>query len=289
MPIGNRTPYAGPGTADTRLSLNWQRAGQISPQQRSRLMGQEGRYLSGFGSFGDATSPSGPGGDPDTAEPAVRQLEEDDDTFGSGVFDQPGAGPTANANLGVFASSYSLPGYLAREVPFAVSKDEFDATSDAPIVTIPSGGLPLIGSSAVVPRAGTARTDTYVSIPTRQLPSGDDRALPSPDYRRVPSDPGNSFIRPIPQSRGVVAPSSVAMTPVPRRLSAAPLAQRAVPIARRAPAPVISGLGAVGGTSLLEYAVAGAIVGAAGYWLWRSVKGEMSRGDRRRRAWAELP
>lgn len=279
MPRPAQSPFQLPGQADTFLSRNWQETGQISPYARNTLMSQSGRYLSGFG---DVNGPSGPAGDPDVAGAAVDQMEREDDTAGSGIFDQPGAGPTANANMTVFASYYSLPGYLARERPFAVSKDEFDATSDAPIVTIPSGGLPLVSSSRAFPGAGSKREEVYVTIPQRPLPPPSAAETVGPDYHGVRRDPGNAYIRPLPQSQGVKVRPSITSRPVGARSNSIPRdATLAIsPTGRRV--PPVAGFGASsGGTSIGEYAVAGAIVGAALFWLYKSVKGETEAVSRR--------
>lgn len=76
----------------------------------------------------------------------AQDLERTDDVLGSGIFDPPGASATANIDTGVFASHNSLPGYLAREIPFVVMQDVTDLTSDASNVEIPGGGLNYVES-----------------------------------------------------------------------------------------------------------------------------------------------
>ncbi len=268
--------YQEPGQADTYFARHWQQAGQISPHARNTLMRQHGRYLSGFGDVG---GPSGPGGDPDTADAALDRMEDDDDTAGSGVFDPPGSTPTANANLGVFASYNSLPGYVAREVPFAVSRDEFDATSSAPIVTVPNGGLPLVATSLARPGAGSSRDETYVSFPTRRLPPPSAAEVVGPDYRRVPRSPGNAWVRPLSALYGSLVPPTVRRQPVPARSMVGVATGPLLPVARPR---AVAGLGADGGgTPVWQYALAGAIVSAAAYWAYKSVKGEVATAQRR--------
>lgn len=85
-----------------------------------------GRQLKGFGNIDESRSltPGGysgsVGNDPKYFTSHLKQLEQSDDVFGSGIFDGVGHS-TANADTGIFASAYSLPGYVGREVPYAVS------------------------------------------------------------------------------------------------------------------------------------------------------------------------
>ena len=73
-----------------------------------------GRQLRGLGlvpdtqEYGDTWSGN---------DEAVRRAAQADDVAGNGIFDGPGAPPTAHANTGVFSSSFSLPGYVYREQP----------------------------------------------------------------------------------------------------------------------------------------------------------------------------
>ncbi|MCP4248747.1 MAG: hypothetical protein GY778_17020, partial [bacterium] len=113
------------------------------------MRAEHGRYLSGLG----GESPSGEVGyDPAYQGQEMYELEHQDDTYGSGIFDPGGRSATANANMGVFASHYSLPGYLAREVPFTVSRDVSDITDDAEVVIVPSGGLTYVESRGKLTR-----------------------------------------------------------------------------------------------------------------------------------------
>ena len=74
----------------------------------------------------------------------IYELEEMDDTYGSGIFDPDRRPGTANTDMGVFASHDSLPGYLARETPFTVSEDVSSLPSGAPYVSVPAGGMAYI-------------------------------------------------------------------------------------------------------------------------------------------------
>lgn len=70
---------------------------------------------------------------------AARQAAQDDDVAGNGIFDGPGAPPTAHAGSGVFESHFGLPGYLYREVPTQPS-EVLDTTTGMPIVYQPNAG-----------------------------------------------------------------------------------------------------------------------------------------------------
>lgn len=141
--------YYGPMYADTYAIRHLALLGQGSPYTRERMRKSHGRYLSGFG----GESPSGRTGyDPAYQDQEIYALESQDDTFGSGIFDPGSREGTSNANMGVFASHYSLPGYAAREVPFTVSQDESDITDDAEVVIVPGGGMTYVESRGKLTR-----------------------------------------------------------------------------------------------------------------------------------------
>lgn len=80
----------------------------------------------------------------------VLAAELEDDVVGSGIFDEPGRRPTANPDMGVLASRFGIPGYLARERPFEVSEDII-AASGARFVPVPSGGMSYVSPASVGP------------------------------------------------------------------------------------------------------------------------------------------
>jgi len=133
-------PYYGPMYARDFADRNLARIGSVSPITKERLMMEHGRHISGFGSV------ESPGYDRKYRSPLLKELQEDDDTYGSGVFDPLGSPGTANDNLGIFASHGSLPGFIAREVPFTVSRDESDITDGAEVVIVPGGGMSYVES-----------------------------------------------------------------------------------------------------------------------------------------------
>ena len=145
------------------------RVGQVSPYVSERQRTMHGRYLSGLGADDPAIGPSGE--DPGYNENLLPSLEQDDDAFGSGIFDQPGSRSTANAEMGVFTSEYGIPGYVAREVPYAVSKDISDVIDGGEVVMIPGGGF-------YHAERDTRRAPSPVLGPT-PLPPANVPALPS--------------------------------------------------------------------------------------------------------------
>jgi len=95
-----------------------------------------GRQLRGFGLVPDTSvyGDTWAGGDP-----AMVGAAQADDVAGNGIFDGPGAPPTAHAGSGVFESSFSLPGYLYREQPTQPSEIR-DTTTGMPVVYQPNAG-----------------------------------------------------------------------------------------------------------------------------------------------------
>lgn len=96
-----------------------------------------GRQLRGFGLLPDASPAWG-----DTwagNDPAVNEAAQADDSVGNGIFDGPGAPPTAHAGSGVFESTFGMPGYLYREQPTQPSEIR-DTTTGMPVVYQPDAG-----------------------------------------------------------------------------------------------------------------------------------------------------
>jgi len=143
--------HVGPLEDPDPISRNLATTGQLNPVYRRRLENEHGRYLSGFGET--MTQPRPKELVAERAEHAeVYDLEDQDDVLGSGIFDPPRRPPTANANTGVLASRYSLPGYHAREIPFTVNSEITDITDDASVVGIPSGGMAYVEAHGTLQR-----------------------------------------------------------------------------------------------------------------------------------------
>jgi hypothetical protein len=256
-----RQPYVpSPGSAGELIAQQQlvarvrYKLGQISPRTVERWNMQHGRHLAGFGDS-NATSPPW---DPDFKTDFLQELEHEDDVFGSGIFDTYGRGPTINHEMGVFGDHPSLPGFIDREVPFAVSKDIYDITSGADVVSVPAGGMtyqehgglpvpytwqgrkPLPPGRALPPPTPTDQP--YVSllpqspIPTAVPPTGTFQPLPPPSatpYTPVPSPlftpsdlmPQAQPFYPLPMSMTPTAVPMVQVNPYPQS-SRQPVAQR---------------------------------------------------------------
>jgi hypothetical protein len=130
---------------------------------RSRLAAQQGRFT-GIGEY-DMDSESSAG---DT-HTELYALENQDDVLGSGIFDDSRRPATANAEMGVFESHYSLPGYQARQVPFEFSDEVTSLPSGAPYIEVPAGGMAYVEAHGgpVWPRAMGPKPPTPHFMPAR--------------------------------------------------------------------------------------------------------------------------
>lgn len=204
--------------------------------------------------YGNET-PSGERGiDPRYQSDELNELESQDDTFGSGIFDPGGRAATANTNMGVFASHYSLPGYAAREVPFTVSRDVTDITDNAEVVVVPGGGMvyveehgklqrpailgPTWSPQAIQPAGCTARDQVYAFMtrpgePPRPPLNPNAPVVAPPTYH--PQRDNKYWIEAVP---GRPQPCDLARRPashlVPRRYTVDPL-ERGMAIKRACP------------------------------------------------------
>jgi hypothetical protein len=224
--VSPRTPahqlYYGPLYARDYFDRNHAHIISSSPQTVATMRKRYGRYLAGFGN----EDMSGQVGyDPAYQGRHIYDLEKEDDTFGSGIFDPKGRGGTGNANMGIFAGHYSLPGNVAREIPFTVSKEVTDITDDAAVVTVPGGGMfyvedrgRLAGAAppgptwrpAIQPPGWTRYDQVYVDMQGKPVPMDGMGQLPR---RRLHSRP----VR-VPQTvtsvpTDMVSPHGVPMVP----------------------------------------------------------------------------
>lgn len=164
--------------------------GQINPTERERLKMQYGRYLSGYEEptdFGGSI-----GEDPNYPNPELQTMEMEDDAFGSGIFS--GNQVTGNQDTGVFESSYQLPGYVARETPFAVSRDVSSAQGHE-MVYIPAGGYisrnpPVLGPTPQPYPLPTLNADA----PVQEMPTFGPPRDPQWSVERLPLEMTRSIM-----------------------------------------------------------------------------------------------
>lgn len=152
--------------------------------------------------------------------PELDELQEQDGTVGSGIFD-PGSALTVHEDAGVFADNPALPRYIADHPPFRPFEDERGVEME-----VPTGGaayidIPNQPSVPLVPARGRA--------PVR--PGGTAALLPSSEIaRRIPSTP---TVDPRVASAPIVAPNPWVARPVISPRVTAPLrgfgAEPAVP------------------------------------------------------------
>jgi len=221
-------PLVDPSPVSRDLALT----GELTGPDRARSAAEHGRYLSGVDNMSTQKAPSE--NLVEKAEHAeIFDMEAQDDVLGSGIFDPYHRGGTANRNAGVFASKNSLPGYLAREVPFTASTEVTDLADGAAVVTVPAGGM------AYVEQGGRLADMNYPG-PIPQPP------VLAPVARTTRDEP-----------YAMTGPATPQGWDVDTLLQAADAAPYGVPAARNAgapsPAPVpvrraVSGLGAAPGS-----------------------------------------
>ncbi len=103
---------------------------------QGRLDSMYGRHLAG------AEKPVGADTEPAYALNELKLMAELDDTNGAGIFDPPGSKPNNYPDAGVFAMSWGLPGYLAREKMYAPS-EIIDGTTGRPVTYVNGGAVSL--------------------------------------------------------------------------------------------------------------------------------------------------
>lgn len=199
-PTPSRQPYVGVVVDNSPILTNAQLpyVGQLGPAAAARMDQWHGRRLAGLGatvSTVDAqqvatpvSSASQPNDEPDWADSSMRELEDEDDVVGSGIFDAAGRA-TVQADMGVFADHPSIPGFIDRNPPFTMNYEVLDVVTGGPTVEVPGGGMSYVergGRPAPVP---TLRRDGgYVQIG----PSGSSGPMAAP-LRNV--GPGTTVAR----------------------------------------------------------------------------------------------
>jgi hypothetical protein len=124
----------------------------------------------------------------------LRTLEKDDDVEGNGIFDGARRRPINYPDAGIFASSYGIPGYIARGRSFAES-EVIDATTGAPVVYVPGGAVSIDDTAKIAYMEGRAMVfdrETGMSRPQplRTVPidsvAMDTKAITGKDVAVVP-------------------------------------------------------------------------------------------------------
>lgn len=137
---GNLLSMQEAGTSDTRYT------GATAPRYAAPFDRRYGRRLAGLGA--DAIDVADESSDPGWASNELELLAEMDDVQGNGVFDPPGTHPNIHPDAGVLAARFSLPGYHAREIPFAKS-EVVDATTGRHVIGVPSGAVSLDSAAQI--------------------------------------------------------------------------------------------------------------------------------------------
>ncbi|NIV54054.1 MAG: hypothetical protein GWN53_19660 [Gammaproteobacteria bacterium] len=112
-----------------------------------------GRYLGALGAQGGGSAPEAQSADGRSQQymsslergmkdypEELDYLSEVDDVQGNGVFDAPGTHGNIHPDSGVFSDRESLPGYVARERPFAPS-EVLDVNTGKPVVFVPGNAF----------------------------------------------------------------------------------------------------------------------------------------------------
>lgn len=135
-------PDGEPPLTPTRdpITRHLYKIGQVGPNTEQEWMMHHGRYLAGLGGLNETQPPW----DREFKETHTRELEEEDDVHGSGIFDTYGRQATVHTNMGVFADHPSVPGFIDREVQYAVNRNIADLPSGADVVTVAGGGMTYI-------------------------------------------------------------------------------------------------------------------------------------------------
>jgi hypothetical protein len=113
-----------------------------APHYQRRLDSMYGRHLAG------AEKGMGDDAEPAYALNELRLMTEMDDAQGNGVFDPNGTRPNIYPDAGIMASSYSIPGYLARERVWSKS-EVVDGNTGRPVVYVPSGAVSMDSAAQI--------------------------------------------------------------------------------------------------------------------------------------------
>lgn len=162
-PVYPSQPYSGKLPPLTEVGPpDFLYSSSTAPHFADKLNRQNGRYLAGTD---DAVQDSGAkvpeislahrakltgavGPEPSTAARELEFYRSQDDVQGDGIFDPPGTHPNIHPDAGIFAARFSLPGYHARERPYAMSEVR-DVTTGRPIRAVPNGAVAMDSAAQV--------------------------------------------------------------------------------------------------------------------------------------------
>lgn len=146
-------------------------------------------------------------------DPALRDAVDADDVVGNGIFDGPGAPPTAHAGTGVFESKFSLPGYLYREQPTRPG-EVIDTTTGSPVVFQPNAGGSWFSDAAQSYRSFDRETNRLYS---------DAKMTRAKHVSEVRQPPASGVAPQIINPQSLVLPGAATMMPTPIPASPIPV------------------------------------------------------------------
>jgi hypothetical protein len=209
-PLPATQPYTGTLVDNSPIVTNAMLPfiGQLGPKAERTIEGWHGRRLAGFGATDMKSKPhyvmppsplpidSSPmdlTDEPDWNDGSLKEMEKDDDVFGSGVFDKHGR-ITVNPEMGVFSTNPSMPGFIHRNPPYVLNTEVRDVVTGGPTVEVAGGGLFYIerdGRPAPIPTHRTGGGYVFYN------PDGS-QVAPVPEVPSVTVDPNFKRIAQIP-------------------------------------------------------------------------------------------
>lgn len=186
----SRQVYTGSTVDHDPISSRLPLIGQLNPVVEERWRLSQGRDIAGFGSAPESAQA-------ERRDDYVTDMEAEDDVYGSGIFDMSGSAGTVHPTLGVFSDHPSIPGYIGREVQFAVSREVTDLPSGgvAEVVVVPAGGMAYVerGGRVASPLRLDDRNNPYVTIHVGPEKNG--RVLVGPGAGRTTFPPAGRVRR----------------------------------------------------------------------------------------------
>jgi hypothetical protein len=275
--LPSRQPYTGRLVNKDPISSRLPLIGQLNPVIEERWSLSQGRAVAGFGAVPESYQG-------ERHDDYVQQIESDDDVVGSGIFDESGRPGTVHKTMGVFSDHPSLPGYIAREVQFAVSKEVIDLPSGADVVVVPGGGMAYVerGGRLVGPLQVDDHNNPYVVIRGDRKP-GDGSSLQVPVGPVRDSGPPPHGVTPAYYGGTVAVPDTRAEVPMRSTVDAYSATNPQYTVAFQQSIPAVGDTAdASGAKSWTAYFFAAALVGVGAAIFAGTVTGHPTK--RRRRA-----